>query len=119
MGKKRPVGIAMIGYINILLPLFFLILLSFPSLSSRLFRKEVDARMILLSIFVVIAVLFIPVGISILRLRNSGRKQHMAIAIIAILALTGPHTIFFIIPYLYFILSLFYFTRPKVKALFK
>jgi len=130
--------IILIGVADLLLA-FLVFIYSFLPTGFLLF-EEID-RLALVSLSIVIACLFIPAGIGVLRIRSSGRKNHIQKASSAAAFVTFfiyafiyqlifdgnflPNSGYFfslsllIITLIYFIWSIYYLTRQKVKEQFK
>lgn len=114
---KKPLGILIISYISFFTPIPFLFFILFPQFYP-VKTTPAQIQTIMLSIALALGIIFIPLGISILKKQKKARKNYVILSIIIILALTGPYTIILIIPYIYFIWVIFYLTRRKTKEYF-
>lgn len=136
--KKRMVGITIITFVDLLLG-FGLFIASFRFLFPfQIFLAHFAGFLFAIIFLLSIAFLFIWTGLLTLRLETEGRKINFRLSIFGILATPScymmqlyiineqklrPLSIYskmiFLAFLLYFIWSLIYSTRPKVKAQFK
>ena len=122
MGKKRSIGVTVFACLFIIRAVIILLLLAVLDMES----KSVSFLQLSFLPVIILSIMFILVGKDLLRLKELSRKWAINLSIFAILMMVVSYIhsksinaleiiqLFILSP-----LTIFFFTRPKVKEQFK